>query len=190
MRQLRESQKIELQALETRNQTAVAAEKEKQEVLTKELYAIKNKYDVAVKELERNSSTMPPVQRNIYVFVDSESWMNQGSLRVLSMQNGNVSLRPFTFKDVSQVWVQMNGGFRVLEVSGEYLSSDSGCTMPRGSPTPSPWSVTPTQENKGEYRIQSKTCGRDLVSFKGTGVSLGNFGNQASSWFMIPVGKM
>jgi chromosome segregation ATPase len=189
MRQLRESQQRELEALRTKNQTAIAVEKARQQVLAKQLSGLQSQYNVAVQELQNVKDSGPKTQ-TLYVFIDSDTWMNDGKLHALSMRNGAVSVDPFSFKDESQVWVQMNDGIRVLEGSGEYLSTDSGCALPRGSPTPSSWSITPTQQNQREYTLRSKTCGRDLTSFKGTGVSLSDDVTQTGAWFMIPVGTM
>jgi hypothetical protein len=126
--ELRASQQREIQGLQSQNQTAIEAEKAIQTSLRAEISALEGRYNAAVAEIKDLQTPKQP--QTIYAFVDSDSWMNQGVLRVLTMRDGMLSVSPFTFRDASQAWAPAGGSLRVLEGKGLYVSSDASCVTP------------------------------------------------------------
>jgi chromosome segregation ATPase len=183
--ELRASQQRELQALQSKNTAAIQAEKAIQTTLRAEISTLEGRYNAAVAEIKDLQQRGPKKSQSIYALIDSDSWMNQGVLRVLTMRNGMVSVRPFTYRDASQAWAPIDGSLRVLEGKGLYLSSDASCATPQSTTNPgSRWTFQPTSRYAREYRVRSVSCGRDLTSSQDEeAVTFGT-----GTWFAIPVG--
>ena len=146
-----------------------------------QMYEMRNQYERRISE----------TNIDIYVLVDSKSWINEGQLKVLTMNGDRIQVEPFQYRKLGQAWTTKDGYIRSLDGEGQYVSTDDGCLLPRGTRgATTSWKFQGTRQYAREYVITSTTCKRDISVSQGVDVSLQDGSIEKSSWFVIPVGKI
>jgi hypothetical protein len=116
---------------------------------------------------------------DLYVFIQAETWLEEGSIRVLS-EASEMVVADFEFMDMAQVWGVQNGKIRNAK-SGNYLA-ETDCEI---SSSPSGETTFEIVKVSG-YEVYIKSpCG--FVTTNET--SRITFSGSSSSWYMIPVAK-
>ena len=115
---------------------------------------------------------------DLYVFIQAETWMDEGSLRVLS-EASEMVVADFEFMDLSQVWGVENGKIRNAK-SGNYLD-ETDCEISSSPSDETNFEIVNVSGN--EVYIKSP-CG--FVTTNET--SRITFSGSSSSWYMIRVG--
>ena len=124
----------------------------------------------------------------IFVFIDRRRWLENGELVVAAMNGGDVTMEPFAFRSLNQVWaISGDGHVRSLANEGLYVNAMDSCLLPVGSSSVPirNWQFRKTGTH-GQHAILSLACNAWLVP----GVSTAELSKQQEDWYVVRVGTM
>lgn len=127
----------------------------------------------------------------MYVIIDAETWMNEGSIIVMALNGTELVTEPFMYRDLRQVFViSSDGHLRCMKGNGSYATSMENCTLPMATETAPEknWIIRRIPGGyASEFSIMSETCGSFLTPSIGQ-VTLDKAPRERG-WYVIPVGR-
>jgi hypothetical protein len=130
----------------------------------------------------------PQWSPGIFVFIDRRRWLENGELVVAAMNGGDVTMEPFAFRSLNQVWaISGDGHVRSLADEGLYINAMDSCLLPVGSSSVPirNWQFRKTGTH-GQHAILSLACNAWLIP----GVSTAELSKQQEDWYVVRVGTM
>jgi hypothetical protein len=138
----------------------------------------------------RQNGSLPPTMLrspNAVVFVHARTWLTQGKLAVLGLQNGVLLGGPL--QGLSNVFKISSEGV-LATLSGVILAAAADCSLPQAarSNTAAPWDFQQLSNSPLHFSLSPTGCDKALgLRANGSQALLLEKGDKDASWFILPI---
>jgi len=134
---------------------------------------------------------------NLVILVHEASWMNDGTLKVMTLRGSTPTIQPFAFKDLTQVFaIDANGSVRTVAAQGDYLNHATTCDGVIGGSNASMWRFAPRNLPRS-YALEvvcSSTLGTKRIDYNAISNPWSPFLSASTTasagWFVVPVARI
>jgi hypothetical protein len=134
---------------------------------------------------------------NFVLLAHEASWMNDGSLKVMTLRGSTPTIQAFAFKDLTQIFaIGDDGSVRTVAAQGEYVNHATTCDGVVGGSSATQWRFAPRNLPRS-YSLEvvcSNTLGTKRMDYNPVNNPWSPFlsaSTEASTgWFILPVARI